>query len=351
MHSSYEIYMHRCIELAQLGAGKVAPNPMVGALLVYNDRIIGEGYHQIFGGAHAEVNCIENVSETEKDLIPLSTLFVSLEPCTHFGKTPPCADLIIQKNIPKVVIGSLDPNETVKGMGIAFLKNANIDVITGILDEKCKNLNKYFFTFHTKHRPYIILKWAQSSDEKMATHSSERLLISNEYTNRLVHQWRSESDAILVGTNTALLDNPALSNRLWSGKSPKRMVLDMSLRLPETLQLFDQQHETIILNGITNAVDGKNQYHLLNLDENVVKQIVHKAYELNLQSMLVEGGAKLLQAFINEGLWDEARMICNEELVISNGLAAPLLIHQQLTHKEKMGSDTVSYFTNKHVNL
>lgn len=351
MHSAYEIFMHRCIELAQIGAGRVSPNPMVGALLVYEDRIIGEGYHQFFGGAHAEVNCIDSVSATETDLIPISTLFVSLEPCTHFGKTPPCSDLIIKKNIPKVIIGSLDPNEKVKGRGISHLKNANIDVVTGILETKCKNLNKAFFTFHIKQRPYIILKWAQSSDKKMANNSSERLLISNEYSNRLVHQWRSESDAILVGTNTAMLDNPVLNNRLWSGKSPKRLVLDISLRLPATLQLFDQQNETIILNGIKNEVVGKNQFHLLNLDENVIRQIVHKANELNLQSILVEGGAKLLQAFINEGLWDEARVICNEELVISNGLAAPLLMNHHLENKEKMGTDTISYFTNKQVNL
>ena len=347
MHSVYETYMQRCIDLAYLGAGKVTPNPMVGALLVYENSIIGEGYHEVYGGAHAEVNCINSVKGSSIPLISGSTLYVSLEPCTHFGKTPPCSDMIIQKNISKVVIGCLDPNETVDGRGVEQLKKAEINVITGILEKECKNLNKSFFTFHTKHRPYIILKWAQSSNEKIADNSSDRILISNKYTNRLVHQWRSESDAILVGTNTAMLDNPSLTNRFWTGSNPKRMVLDMTLRLPANLTLFDQQTETFVLNGIKQEIEGNTHYHFINKEANIVKQILQTAYQLNIQSILVEGGARLLQSFFNEGLWDEARIICNEKLVISNGLAAPLLIHGQLTNKEKMGTDTINYFTHK----
>ena len=347
MHSVYETYMQRCIDLAYLGAGKVTPNPMVGALLVYENCIIGEGYHEGFGGAHAEVNCINSVKGSSIPVISGSTLYVSLEPCTHFGKTPPCSDMIIQKNIPKVVIGCLDPNKTIDIRGIEQLQNAGINVITGILENECRNLNKSFFTFHTKHRPYIILKWAQSSNEKIADNSGKRLLISNEYTNRLVHQWRSESDAILVGTNTAMLDNPSLTNRFWTGSNPKRMVLDMTLRLPAKLTLFDQQIATFVLNGIKQQIEGNTHYHLINKDANIVEQILQTAYKLNIQSILIEGGAMLLQSFIDEGLWDEARVICNEELLINKGLAAPLLTYEQLVRKEKIGTDTVCYFTHK----
>ena len=203
--------MHRCIQLAKLGAGYVAPNPMVGAVLVQRDRIIGEGYHQQYGGPHAEVNCIASVNETDKDLISASTLYVSLEPCSHFGKTPPCADMIIKHKIPKVVIGSRDPSKEVNGKGIEKLKAAGVEVEVGILENECKTLNRRFFIFNTQHRPYIILKWAQTADHKIAGITDERLFISSEVTNRLVHKWRSEEASILVGTNTALYDDPELT--------------------------------------------------------------------------------------------------------------------------------------------
>ena len=250
--------MHRCLELAGHGSGYVSPNPMVGAVLVHSGRIIGEGYHQRYGQAHAEVNCIDSVSETDRRLIGESTLYVSLEPCAHFGKTPPCTDLIIKHKIPKCVVGCRDPFKEVDGKGIEKLRAAGVHVEVGVLEKECKELNKRFFTFHTEHRPYIILKWAQTGDGFIAGPLNpsaswrrtfedsgetkviqERLLISNEYSNRLVHKWRSEEASILVGTNTALLDDPELTTRLWTGPSPVRIVLDMNLRLPSSLKMFN----------------------------------------------------------------------------------------------------------------
>ncbi|HJW16280.1 MAG TPA: bifunctional diaminohydroxyphosphoribosylaminopyrimidine deaminase/5-amino-6-(5-phosphoribosylamino)uracil reductase RibD, partial [Flavisolibacter sp.] len=254
MKVPHEKYMARCLQLAQLGAGNVAPNPMVGAVLVYNDAIIGEGYHEKYGAAHAEVNCINSVIDGERHLISQSTLYVSLEPCAHFGKTPPCADLIVKLKIPKVVIGCRDPFVQVDGKGIEKLLAAGVEVTTGILEKECKELNKLFFTFHTLHRPYIILKWAQTSDGKIAyptlrkksSSPVSRLFITNAYTNRLVHKWRSEQMAILVGTNTAMHDDPSLNTRLWPGNSPVRLVIDKELALPPGLKLFDGSIPTIV---------------------------------------------------------------------------------------------------------
>ncbi|MBC7722390.1 MAG: bifunctional diaminohydroxyphosphoribosylaminopyrimidine deaminase/5-amino-6-(5-phosphoribosylamino)uracil reductase RibD, partial [Pedobacter sp.] len=214
--------MFRCLELAVLGKGNVAPNPMVGSVLVHEGRIIGEGYHQLYGQPHAEVNCINSVAENDKYLIPQSTLYVSLEPCSHFGKTPPCSDLIIKHDIKKVVVGCRDSYEEVNGKGIENLQQNGVEVVLGILENDCKNLNKRFFTFHTKKRPFIILKWAETANGKIASNTNERLLISNDFSNRVVHKWRSEEGAILVGTKTASLDNPSLNNRLWHGKNPIR---------------------------------------------------------------------------------------------------------------------------------
>ena len=261
---NHEVYMRRCLELATLGCGNVAPNPMVGAVLVFNDRVIGEGYHQKYGEAHAEVNCIDSVAEADKKLISSSTLYVSLEPCAHFGKTPPCADLIIQHKIPRVIIGCRDPFKEVDGKGIEKLKAAGVHIETGILEDDCRELNKRFFSFHTKQRPYVILKWAQTADGfiaatnhppgertlKESAEKKERLHISNEYSNRLVHKWRSEEAAILIGTNTALLDDPELTTRLWPGRSPVRLILDMDLRLPAHLKIFDRSVRTIVFNSI-----------------------------------------------------------------------------------------------------
>ena len=339
--------MSRCIELARNGSGDVAPNPMVGAVLVHEGRIIGEGYHRRYGEAHAEVNCIDSVNEENKELIPLSTLYVSLEPCAHFGKTPPCTDLIIANRIPRVVIGCQDPFTEVNGKGIDKLASAGVNIVSGILEKECKELNKRFFTFHTQFRPYIILKWAQTADKRIAGDGAERLLISNEQTNRLVHKWRSEEASILVGTNTALLDDPELTARYWNGTSPIRLVVDMDLALPTSLKIFNNRQRTIIFNTIKHGEDDHLTYYQVTHDVSVIHQVVNALYQMKIQSVLVEGGARLLQSFIDEGMWDEARIITNRQLTIGNGLAAPELklngAHDELT----IQNDSIRIYINE----
>lgn len=370
-----ERYMDRCLELAIKGAGYVAPNPMVGAVLVYEDKIIGEGWHQQYGGPHAEVNCIDKaVQNGFGDVISRSVLYVSLEPCAHFGKTPPCADLIIKYKIPEVVIGCSDPFNEVNGKGIEKLQAAGVLVVTGILEKECREQNKRFFIFHTKKRPYVILKWAQTKDGFMAApNPSEgeasdsdsfempnsipgparpRLFISSEYTNRLVHQWRSEEAAILVGTNTALYDDPELTTRLWPGPSPVRLVVDMNLRLPTMLKIFDHKVKTIVFNTVKQQEEDNLLYYRLDKKENLVQQLMSALYKLNLQSVIVEGGATLLQSFIDEGLWDEARVIVNSDpiaigLSIGNGLSAPVLPPALKISEQIVGDDTIGTFRNK----
>lgn len=339
--------MQRCIELARKGAGFVAPNPMVGAVLVYKDRIIGEGYHQQYGQAHAEVNCINAVKEDDKEYISRSAMYVSLEPCTHFGKTPPCADLIIQHKIPKVIIGCRDPFKEVDGKGIEKLKEAGIDVQTGILEKECRELNKRFFTFYTQHRPYIILKWAQTADRKIAN-GTERLLISNELSNRLVHKWRSEEAAILVGTNTALADDPSLTTRLWNGPSPVRLVIDMSLRLPSSLKVFNQETRTIVFNTIKHEEDDNMLYYQVTEDVSLVHQVLNALYQLKIQSVLIEGGARLLQSFMDEGMWDEIRMITNRQLTVGSGLAAPIFDHARKEEEFELADDIIEIYKPLH---
>ena len=341
-----EQYMSRCIQLAELGAGNVAPNPMVGAVLVYDDKIIGEGYHKKYGEAHAEVNCINSVEEKNKHLIEKSTIYVSLEPCAHYGKTPPCADLIIKNNIPKVVIGTKDIYKEVAGAGIEKLKNAGIEVLTGVLENECIDLNKRFFTFHQKQRPYIILKWAQSANGKIGSANNERILISNDYSNRLVHRWRSEESAILVGTNTALKDNPSLTTRLWKGKNPIRIVIDKNLKLPHELKIFSKTTNTIIFNSLKNTIEENVEYIKLE-NKNFLEEILRTLYKLNIQSVLVEGGAKTLQSFIDAGLWDEARVITNEEMIIESGIDAPEIKSFKLIKQERYFSDLINYYSKK----
>jgi diaminohydroxyphosphoribosylaminopyrimidine deaminase/5-amino-6-(5-phosphoribosylamino)uracil reductase len=342
----HEIYMHRCLELAKQAAGYVAPNPMVGSVLVFNNRIIGEGAHRLYGQAHAEVNCINSVAKEDQRLVKQSTIYVSLEPCAHFGKTPPCADLIIKHKIQKVVIGCRDPFEHVDGKGIEKLQKAGIEVITGVLENECKELNKRFFTFHTKQRPYIILKWAQSKNHKIANADFSRVLISNSYSNRLVHRWRSEEAGIMVGTNTALQDNPSLNSRNWTGPDPVRLIVDMNLRLPETLKIFDRQQKTIIFNSVKNEEQNNLIYYKVNKDA-VVKEILKACYHLRIQSILIEGGNKLAETFINENSWDEARVIENTQLIINNGLRAPLLSNQHFINSETFATDIISYYKNQ----
>lgn len=322
--------MKRCIQLAKLGEVFVAPNPMVGAILVYENRIIGEGYHQQFGHEHAEVNCINSVKEEDKGFLNKCVLYVSLEPCAHYGKTPPCSDLIIRKKIPKVIIGCRDGSKKVNGKGIEKLLSAGVDVKVGVLEKECINLNKRFFTFHEKQRPYIILKWAQTADNKIAGTNQNRLKISNEITNRLVHKWRSEEQAILVGTNTAMKDNPFLTSRLWSPINPVRLVIDKNLKLPGSLKIFNTDAPTLVFNYLKNNINFtdsnlKNEVYYYKLDSSIsmVKQVLDVCFQINIQSILVEGGATLLKSFIDEKFYDEVRIITNTKMNIGNGLNPP----------------------------
>lgn len=341
----HETYMQRCIQLAKLGAGNVAPNPMVGAVLVYENEIIGEGYHKQYGKAHAEVNCINNVPNNLKSQISNSVLYVSLEPCAHFGKTPPCSNLIIEQRIKKVVIGCSDSFKEVAGKGIEQLKAAGVEVVMDVLKEECLQLNKRFFTFHNQQRPFIVLKFAQTADGFIGSLSDKRLLISNAFTNILVHQWRSEEAAILVGTNTALADNPSLTNRLWTGKSPIRLIIDKQLKLPLNLHLFNQQEKTVVFNELKNEVQQQLEFVRLQSNTSVIQQILEYCYKQSLQSILVEGGAQLLQSFIDENLWDEARIITNENLFVQTGVAAPKL-SGLLQHSTHIFGDRIDYYTN-----
>lgn len=342
----HEQYMHRCLTLAAQGLGFTAPNPMVGAVLVHNGRVIGEGYHQEYGQPHAEVNCINSVVTEDHGLLPESVLYVSLEPCAHFGKTPPCADLIIRKKIPRVVIGCRDPFEQVNGKGIEKLEAAGIDVVCGVLEKECIELNKRFFVFHTQCRPYIILKWAQTINGKIGSGTIDRLMITNLETNRKVHRWRSEEASVLVGTQTALFDDPSLDNRLWTGNSPVRMVIDLSLRLPQALKIYNQQQHTVIFNLQNDETVGNLRYYRFENETEIIPQLFAACYELKLQSILVEGGTRLLQSFIDSGNWDEARVITNDHMTVETGVNAPVLPELEAYASEKIISDTIRYYKN-----
>lgn len=337
-------YMLRCLQLAALGSGHVAPNPMVGAVLVHEGLIIGEGHHQQFGGPHAEVNCIRSVRPEHLGHIPGATLYVSLEPCAHFGKTPPCADLVIRSGIRRVVIGSMDPFPEVNGKGVERLREAGVEVLTGVEEEACDSLNRRFITFHRRKRPYVILKWARSADGMMASQEGERLIITNPFSNRLVHQWRSEEASIMVGTSTALLDDPELTNRLWSGRSPVRIVLDMELRLPPHLKLFDRKHPTIVFNALRQDEQENLMMCKLSRDRSLVGQMLDALHALQLQSLIVEGGPTLLQGFIDEGLWDEIRVITNTQLQVLEGLKAPELPLYQRKAEMSLQNDLVTLY-------
>ncbi|MGB4413736.1 MAG: bifunctional diaminohydroxyphosphoribosylaminopyrimidine deaminase/5-amino-6-(5-phosphoribosylamino)uracil reductase RibD [Paludibacter sp.] len=330
-----EQYMQRCLELGRQGNSYVAPNPMVGAVVVYNDTIIGEGYHHRYGQAHAEPNAIYSVKDPE--LLKKSTLYVNLEPCSHYGKTPPCADLIVKTGIPRVVIGTLDPNPKVSGRGIKILQAAGIEVIKGVLENECYELNKRFFTFHKEKRPYILLKWAQTKDgfiDKIRTDNTEMpLQISNAITRQLTHKIRSENQSILVSTNTVMLDNPSLTVRNWTGKSPVRITLDRKNKIPEEYHLLDGKVPTLIFSE--NERRGKPNVEFIKVafDENCLPAVLKNIYERNIHSILVEGGAKLLNSFIELGLWDEAHVEVSEQ-VIYEGVSAPTLNSQPDEIKE-----------------
>lgn len=338
----HEHFMQRCIELAQLGLGNVAPNPMVGCVIVHEGKIIGEGFHHSFGEAHAEVNAINSVQN--KSLLSQATLYVNLEPCAHFGKTPPCADLIIQNKIKTVVIGCSDPFAKVNGKGIEKLKAAGIEVITDVLKNDSLELNKRFFTFHIKQRPYVILKWAQSTDGFIASADTKASQwISNKISRKLVHKWRSEEAAILIGTNTALKDNPTLNTRDWHGKSPLRIVLDNQLRLPKTLAVFKKDYPTLTFNAIKNEEQTNLQFIKINF-ENVVFEILKYLHQNQIQSVIVEGGSMILNSFINDGLWDEAR-IFKSQVNLNDGVKAPT-ISGRLTNTFQIENDILEVLVN-----
>jgi len=331
----YELkYMLRCLQLAEQGGGYTAPNPMVGAVLVCDDVIIGEGYHHRYGEPHAEPNAINSVED--KDLLKLSTLYVSLEPCSHYGKTPPCANLIVSSGIPRVVIGTLDPNPKVAGSGVEILRNAGIEVTVGVLENECRELNKRFFIFQEQKRPYVLLKWAQTRDgfidRKRIDISEVPLAISNNITRQLTHQMRSENQSILVGANTVLLDNPSLSVRNWSGKSPIRIAIDRQGRIPENYNIKDGSIPTLIFTEKPQP-DRKNvEYIQIEFDAENLKTILQKIYERNIHSVLVEGGATILNSFIDAGLWDEANIEISP-VCINDGVAAPKIMVQEISCK------------------
>jgi diaminohydroxyphosphoribosylaminopyrimidine deaminase/5-amino-6-(5-phosphoribosylamino)uracil reductase len=324
---NHEYYMHRCIELARLGFAKTAPNPMVGAVITHNGKIIGEGYHHKYGGPHAEVNAINSVAD--KSLLSSSTLYVNLEPCVHFGKTPPCCDLIIQYKIPRVVVANIDPNPVVKGKGLEKLKQSGIEVVTDILKKEGEELNKRFFSFYRKSRPYIILKWAQTEDgyidvTRHPSQHQEPTWITTEEARILVHKWRSEEQAIMVGTNTAFIDNPRLNVREWVGKSPLRIIVDRSLRLPQNLHVFDGSAQTIIFTQreVEEQDNPNTEFITIPFDEYLPEHMLGELYRKKVQSLIIEGGAKLINSFLEANLWDEARIFIGKKYFIS-GVEAP----------------------------
>lgn len=326
MTETHEKYMYRCIQLAKKGLGSVSPNPMVGSVIVYKDLIIGEGYHRKYGEPHAEVIAVNAVQN--KNLLRESTMYVSLEPCSHYGKTPPCADMIIENGIPEVIIGSIDPNPKVKGGGIKKLRDAGIKVKTGILSEECKELNIRFFTYHNKKRPYIILKWAETADGfiDICRKDPEKIKyywITNEYCKTLVHKWRTEEDAFMIGTNTVINDNPQLTARNYRGRNPVRVVIDNSLKTDLSFRIYDDSAKTIVLNSLKNEEINNNiKYIKTDFSANSTRNIIKKLYEQKIQSVVIEGGAYTLEQFINEGLWDEARVFIGSK-VFKKGVAAP----------------------------
>ncbi len=338
--------MKRCLELAKKALGKTYPNPLVGCVIVYNGKIIGEGYHNKAGENHAEINAINSVKN--KALLPDSTIYVSLEPCSHFGKTPPCANKLAEIGFKKVIIGTLDSHEKVNGKGKKILEDSGIDVISGVLEDECKELNKRFFTFHQKKRPYIILKWAQSGDGFLDK-DFKTTKISNELATQFVHQIRSEEHAILVGTNTALNDNPSLTVRDVEGINPVRILIDFDLKVTENFKIFNDEAPTLVFNSIKNSEE-KNIAFIKIEKENFLENLMKSLYEHQIQSVLVEGGAFVLKQFINENFWDEAIIIKNENLLLENGTKAPIFDFQPASI-EKFRDNEIEFYKNSTSNF
>lgn len=320
-----ELFMMRAIELARCGEAGAAPNPMVGAVVVCKGRIIGEGYHIRSGGPHAEVNAINSVCD--EALLKDSTIYVSLEPCAHWGKTPPCANLIVSKGIPRVVIGCQDPFAQVNGLGIQILRDAGCEVVVGVLQAECQQLNRQFFTFHQQKRPYITLKWAMTADAIIGSQTDRRLIISNPMTQTINHRLRSRCQGIMVGTRTAIVDNPSLTTRLWEGNNPVRITIDRKGILPQTLRMLDGQAQSIV-------------YH-----DETLEQILADMHQRNIQHLLVEGGRELLQSFIDAGLWDEVRVEISRQKAI-NGVSAPVLKNAVLNSEFCVNGNKMLIFFN-----
>ena len=328
----HEKYIARCLQLAQSGLPAAMPNPSVGAVLVVDDRIIGEGFTSAYGGPHAEVNAIASVIEGK--LLKKATLYVSLEPCSHFGKTPPCSDLIIAKGIKKVVVGTIDPFAKVTGRGIQKLMGAGCEVTVGVLEKECRELNKRFFCFHQKKRPYIILKWAQTADGFIAPAFAERhkrgpVWITNNYSRQIVHKWRTEEAAVLVGTTTVIEDDPQLTARQWKGKNPVRIVFDRTGKIPAESAVFNacppsggQIAKTIVLTETLETDTENIRYFKVDFGENLPVQICQLLHSEGIQSLIVEGGTKTVQGFIDAGLWDEACIFIGEKS-FKTGVKAP----------------------------
>ena len=340
-----EIYMQRCIDLARLGQLNVAPNPMVGAVIVHNNKIIGEGFHQKFGDAHAEVNAIRSVQHPE--LLSESTIYVSLEPCAHHGKTPACSDLIVENKLKRVVIGCKDSFSKVSGKGIDKLKKAGIEVEVGVLEAQCRDLNKRFFTFHERQRPYVILKWAQSKDGYLdkVRHADEKGVnwISAPETKALVHKWRAEEQSILVGRKTVQNDDPSLTVREFSGNNPTRIIIDSQLQLSMDANIFSDEAPTIIFNRVKNEV--KDNIEWIRIAETNTRLILDELYKRNILSVFVEGGSRTLQYFIFDNVWDEARIIVGNT-VFGEGTKAPI-ISKVPTYSYSFSSDTIHHYFRK----
>ncbi|MBC7846539.1 MAG: bifunctional diaminohydroxyphosphoribosylaminopyrimidine deaminase/5-amino-6-(5-phosphoribosylamino)uracil reductase RibD [Flavobacterium sp.] len=336
-------YIRRCIELAKNGLGTTYPNPMVGSVIVCDGKIIGEGWHKKSGEPHAEVNAVNAVKD--KSLLKKSTIYVSLEPCSHFGKTPPCCDLIIENKIPNVVIGTVDPNIKVAGNGIKKLLEAGANVTVGILETECYELNKRFFTFHEKKRPYIILKWAESQDgfispSKNSRNEQKPVWITNEFSRQLVHKWRSEEQAILAGTQTIIDDNPKLDTRDWTGNNPVRIVLDQNNRIPENSHIFNNQAKTIVLTNSSNTINKENSnFGVIDFEQNIAQQIISTLYQQQIQSVIIEGGRQTLQTFIDEKIWDEVRIFIGSN-TFENGTKAPVIALKNST-KQTIENDVL----------
>lgn len=336
--------MRRAIELAYLGLGKVSPNPMVGCVIVRDGKIIGEGWHQEYGGPHAEVNAINSI--TDRGNIHGSDVYVSLEPCSHYGKTPPCSELLADLAVKNVFISNLDLNPVVKGNGIKKLQEASINVVIDICEQEGEILNKRFFTYHSKKRPYIILKWAQTIDRFIARKNFDSKWISNEFSRQLVHKWRAEEDAVMVGTNTGIYDNPRLDVRDWSGevKQPVRLVVDPDLRIPPGHSLLDSSQVTLIYN-YNKTASIKNTQWIKTGKQKFLEEIVSDLYKKEIQSVMVEGGAQLINSFIVKSLWDEARIFISDK-TFGDGIKAPDLYQAKLEGKRKIFNDELLVFKN-----